>query len=148
VTQGPTSPVALIIFASKRAGKKYRRSIEVARFYPSASYAPKARPVFEARIDRDTLLNALEKLNIEFVNRGGNIVELYNDSDFRRAIVFAAVRQILASPSKAREWVEVVKAMSDLEVLFWFTKFSYHHERVGYWGVYRVAKAITVLYKL
>jgi len=142
------SPIAIAVFSVKRVGKKYRRSIDVTRFYIGTSYTPNAKPVFEARISRDMLLNALQKLGIAFTSRGDSVVELYSEADFRRAIVFAGVRQFLMSPSKAKDWIDVVKAMSDLEVLFWFTKLSYMHEKVGYWGVYRVSKAITTLYKL
>jgi len=146
--QESLSPIALIIFGSRSVGKKYRRSIEVARFYPGANYIPRAKPVFEARVSGDILLNALERMGIRFTNQGDSVVELYSDADFRRASVFAAVRQILVNSSRAREWIDIAKAMSDLEVLFWFSKLSYHYERSGYWGVYRVAKAITFLYKL
>jgi hypothetical protein len=148
LTAQELSPIALVVFTSKRVGKKYRRSIEVSRFYVGTNYSSKTRPVFEARVAKDTLLNALEKLSIKFASRGDSVVELYSEADFRRAIVFAGVRQFIASPSKARDWIDIVKAMSDLEVLLWFTKLSYLHEKSGYWGVYRVAKAITILYKL
>jgi hypothetical protein len=148
MSQDPALPVALIVFANKRVGKKYRKSIEVARFYVGVNHSLKAMPVFEARVSRDALLNALEELDIKFTNRGDNVAELYSDADFRRATVFAGIRQFLTSPLKAREWVDLVNAMSDLEVLFWFTKFSYLHERSGYWGVYRIAKAVRILYKL
>jgi hypothetical protein len=141
-------PIAIAVFSVKRVGKKYRRNIEVTRFYIGTSYTPNTKPVFEARVSRDMLLNALEKLGIAFTNRRDSVVELYSEADFRRAIVFAGVRQFIVSSSKARDWIDIVKAMSDLEVLFWFTKLSYMHERSGYWGMYRVSKAITTLYKL
>jgi len=147
--QEPAYPIGLIIFGKKRVGsKRYRRSIEVARFFIGTGYTPKARPAFESRVSRDILVNALERFNINFNSRGRRIIELYNEADFRRAVVFAGVRQILASSSSASDWIDIVRAMNDLEVLLWYTKFTYHHERTGYWGVYRVAKAIRTLYKL
>jgi len=138
------SPIALIAFASKKVGKKYRRSIEVARFYIEVNYTLKARPIFESRVTKDTLLNALEKMNTIFTNHENNVIKLYNEADLRRVIVFTGVRQFIANP----DWIDIVKAMSDLEVLFWSTKFSYLYERIGYWGMYRVAKAIAILYRL
>jgi len=138
------SPIALIAFASKKVGKKYRRSIEVARFYIEVNYTLKTRPIFESRVTKDTLLNALEKMNTIFTNHENNVIKLYNEADLRRVIVFTGVRQFIANP----DWIDIVKAMSDLEVLFWSTKFSYLYERIGYWGMYRVAKAIAILYRL
>ena len=138
------SPIALIAFASKKVGKKYRRSIEVARFYIEVNYTLKTRPIFESRVTKDTLLNALEKMNTIFTNHENNVIKLYNEADLRRVIVFTGVRQFIANP----DWIDIVKAMSDLEVLFWSTKFSYLYERIGYWGMYRVAKAIATLYRL
>jgi hypothetical protein len=138
------SPIALIAFASKKVGKKYRRSIEVARFYIEVNYTLKTRPIFESRVTKDTLLNALEKMNTIFTNHENNVIKLYNEADLRRVIVFTGVRQFIVNP----DWIDIVKAMSDLEVLFWSTKFSYLYERIGYWGMYRVAKAIAILYRL
>jgi len=138
------SPIALIAFASKRVGKKYRRNIDVARFYTEVNYTLKARPIFESRVTKDVLLNALEKMNIVFTNHENNVIKLYNEADLRRVIVFTGVRQFIANP----DWIDVIKAMSDLEVLLWSTKFSYLYERIGYWGMYRVAKAIATLYRL
>jgi len=137
-------PIALIAFATKKVGKKYRRSIEVARFYIEVNYALKTRPIFESRVTKDVLLNALEKMSTTFTNHENNFIKLYNEADLRRAVVFTGVRQFIANP----DWIDIVKAMSDLEVLFWSTKFSYLYERIGYWGMYRVAKAIATLYRL
>ena len=137
-------PIALIAFTSKRIGKKYRRNIEVTRLYTEVNYTLKARPIFESRVTKDTLLNALEKMNTIFTNHENNVIKLYNEADLRRVIVFAGVRQFIANP----DWIDIIKAMSDLEVLLWSTKFSYLYERIGYWGMYHVAKAIATLYRL
>ena len=148
MSQEPAYPIGLIIFGKKRIGsKRYRRSIDVARFFIGTSYTPKTRPIFESRVSRDILINALERLSINFNSRGYRIIELYNEADFRKVVVFVGVRQILVNSSSASDWIDIVEAMSDLEVLLWYTKFIYHHERTGYWGVYRVAKAIRILYK-
>jgi len=138
------SPIALIVFGNKRVGKKYRRYVEVARLYTGASYIPKDRPIFEARVTKDVLLNALEKMGARFTSYENGVVRLYSEEDFRRVIVFAGVRQFFANS----DWIDFVKSMSDLELLLWGTKFFYMYEKVGYWGVYHVAKAIAILYGL
>jgi hypothetical protein len=141
-------PVGLISFGTRRVGKKYRRVVDVSRFYFSTSLAPKAEPVFEARVARDVVLNALEELRIPFIRRGDGIIEIYSDVDFKKVVVFSGVRQFLGNGVRARSWLELIGTMSDLEILFWYTKFLYLYEKVGYWGVYRVAKSIWTLYRL
>lgn len=140
-------PVGLISFGTRRVGKKYRRVVDVSRFYFSTSLAPKAEPVFEARVARDVVLNALEELRIPFIRRVDGVIEIYSDVDFKK-VVFSGVRQFLGNGVRARSWLELIGTMSDLEILFWYTKFLYLYEKVGYWGVYRVAKSIWTLYRL
>lgn len=141
-------PVGLIAFGFKKVGKKYRRSINVARFFLGSVISAKSKPIFEAKISKDVALNVLEKLNMRFSSRGDDVLEIYSDADLRRIVVYTGVRQFVRDSTKARDWLEVIEAMGDLEVLFWYTKFLYSFERIGYWGVYRVAKSITTLYKL
>jgi len=141
-------PISLIVFSFKKVGKKHRRSINVARFFLGSLISAKSKPIFEARVSKDIILNVLEKLNMRFSSLGEDALEIYSDTDFRKIVVYTGVRQFMKNSTKARDWLEVVEAMGDLEVLFWYTKFLYSFERIGYWGVYRVAKSITTLYKL
>ena len=140
--------VATLIFTNKRVGKKYRRYVDVARFYLGSLVSPRTKPIFESRVSRDIIVNAMRELRIEFSSHRDQVITVHKSSDLHKLVFFTGVRQFIGDPFKASEFIELAKAIGDLEALFWYTKFIVAYEKYGYWGVYRVAKSIRTLYRL
>jgi hypothetical protein len=137
--------VRYLVFAKRRAGKK-KRAVDVVRIYP---YAPVAgvRPIFEAQVSREYVFAVMKSLSIPHEALSENVVEVAGeDPDFhlRRLVIYTGVRQHLPN---GRALAELVAKLSEVESVFWYSKFVEAFER-GYWEVYRVAKSFRTLYRL
>lgn len=136
-----------IVFTSKRVGKKVRRSVDVSCVYLSEP-GRGVDPAFEGRVSKDYVVAFLNSIAAphRFIGENTVVIESEDpDSYLRRLVVYLGVRQHSAdSPDPA----EVVRVLSEIEVLFWYSKLLDAYERVGYWGVYRVAKAFRIIHRL
>ena len=135
-----------LVFAKRRVGKKNKRVVDVVRVYP---YMPRvgAKPVFEARVGKEYVVAFLDALSIPHKPLAEDVVEVDGeDPDFhlRRVVIYAGVRQHLPD---GRGLAELVAKLSEIESVFWYSKFVEAFER-GYWEVYRVAKSFRTLYRL
>lgn len=143
-----TSLQRYIVFGYKTVGKKNRRKVEVARFYLSEPVKG-VKPFFEARAGKDQIIAFLNILSVQYELLGPSVIAVQgSDPDFyvRRAVVYAGLRQHI--DSSIHEIRELVARMSEVEAVFWYTKFLDAYENRGFWGVYRVAKSFRTLYRL
>lgn len=143
-----TSLQRYIVFGYKTVGKKKRRRVEVVRFYMSEPVRG-VKPFFEARVGKDQVIAFLNSLSVQYEQLGPSVIAIQgNDPDYhiRRAVIYAGLRQHINSG--VHEIRELVAKMSEVEAVFWYTKFLDAYENNGFWGVYRVAKSFRTLYKL
>ena len=137
-----------IRFSTKTVGRKYRRKVPLALFFLTPREPRKrTKPLFEARVGRDLLLNALNKLRIEYRDHG-KLITIKGEPSFQRLIVYAGVRQFLTDDQSGADLLDIMAQLGEVETLFWATKFVEAYEYSGYWGVYRVAKAFRILHRL
>ncbi|WP_276814997.1 hypothetical protein [Desulfurococcus amylolyticus] len=137
-----------IVFGYKTVGKKWRRRIEVSRFYHSGPVRG-VKPFFEARVGKGHIASFLDSISAQYKRISDNIIVVYgSDPDYyiRRTIVYTGIRQYI-DPG-AYEIRELVAKMSEIETVFWYSKLIYAYENSGYWGVYRVAKSFRTLYRI
>lgn len=140
--------IRVIMFGKKRVGKKRRRTVEISRFYLSPPIKAE-RPIFEARVARELVLNALGSLGYDYEDRDSYAVIKWENPDeaFRRLVVFAGVRQFL-DEVRGAELLDLLREMPEPELLFWFSRFMTAFDRGGYWDVHRTAKSFRILYRL
>lgn len=138
----------IIVFKRKKIGKVYKRYVDNMKIY--FSYPVKGiKPLFEARISKETAKIALRHFNINFDDKdkfliisGENI-----DEKLRRFIIFSGTRQTV-SELLGRSLLEVITSMGEIEVLFWYSRFINAYEGGSYWDVYRAAKSLKLLYRI
>lgn len=138
----------VIVFSKRRVGKVRKRYVDSIKVY-LGSPLKGGKPLFEARVDRDTVKAALEYFNAEYDDRGGFLV-MYGenvDEKIRKTVVFSGVRQTV-NGSLGRTVLEIVNSMGELELLFWYSRFINAYDRGNYWDVHRVAKSFKVLYRI
>ncbi|MEM4003605.1 MAG: hypothetical protein QXM43_04815 [Desulfurococcaceae archaeon] len=136
-----------IVFSSKRIGKKIRRGIDVSYVYLSEPVKG-VDPVFEARVGRDYVIAFLNSVDTPYrlINNRVAVLESEDpDTYLRRLVVYLGVRQHMKNSANL---IEIVQNLSEIESLFWYSRFLEAYDRIGYWGVYRVAKAFRLLYRV
>jgi len=138
----------VITFNKVRVGKVYRRYVDDMRIY--LGYPVKrVKPLFEARIDKETTKLALKHFKADFEDKGDFLIVSGEDVDekIRRLIVFGGARQTV-NDLLGRHLLETVTSMGEIEVLFWYSRFINAYERGNYWDVNRVAKSLKTLYRI
>ncbi|MEM1610943.1 MAG: hypothetical protein QXQ57_04770 [Sulfolobales archaeon] len=136
-----------LVFSSKKVGKKIKRLVDVVRIYP---YRPveRGKPLFEARVGRDYVVAFLNALSAPYKIYNNVIIVEGEDPDYyvRRLVIYTGVKQFLEAVP--RELMDIAVNASEIEAVFWYSKFVEAYENIGYWGVYRVAKALRTIYRL
>jgi len=138
----------VITFNEVRVGKVYRRYVDNMKIY--LGYPVKGvKPLFEARISKETTKLALEHFKADFEDKGDFLIVSGEDVDekIRRLIVFSGARQTV-NDLLGRLLLETVTSMGEIEVLFWYSRFINAYERGNYWDVNRVAKSLKTLYRI
>jgi len=138
----------VITFNKVRVGKLYRRHVDNMRIY--LGYPVKGvKPLFEARIGKETIKLALEHFKANFEDKGDFLIVSGEDVDekIRRLIIFSGTRQTV-NDLLGRLLLETVTSMGEIEVLFWYSRFINAYERGNYWDVNRVAKSLKTLYRI
>ena len=137
----------VVLRFSIRSIGKHRKPVEVVHFYSSTS-----GKVFHARCEQGVISSFLERINgVARRSRTGKTIYLEGakaEELFRKLIILAGCRQCTRSQSKIPEIAEVVASLGEFETIFWYSKILEEHEKRGFWGVCRVAKAFRVLYRV
>jgi len=138
----------IIAFDKKRVGKVYRRYVDNLKIYLGQP-VKKVKPLFEARIGRETAKLALERFKANFEDNGDFLIVSGKDVDekIRRFVVFSGVRQTV-NDFFGSVLLDIVASMGEVEVLFWYSRFINAYEGGGYWDVNRVAKSLKTLYRI
>jgi hypothetical protein len=137
-----------ITFSRKRVGKAYVRYVDNMKIFLGQP-VKKVKPLFEARIGRDTVKLALENFKASFEDKGDFLILSGEEVDekVRRLVVFSGVRQTI-DDSLGKTLLETVASMGEVEILFWYSRFINAYERGSYWDVHRVAKSLKTLYRI
>ena len=138
----------IITFGKKRVGKVRKRYVNNTKIY--LGYPVKGvKPLFEARISKETTKLALEYFKTNFEDKGDFLMVSGENVDekIRRLIVFSGVRQTV-NDFLGKLLLETVTSMGEIEVLFWYSRFINAYERGNYWDVNRVAKSLKILYRI
>jgi hypothetical protein len=138
----------VIVFDKKRIGKVYRRYVDNMKIYLGHPVMG-VKPLFEARISKETAKLALEKFKANFEDKGDFLIVSGEDVDekIRRLVVFSGARQTV-DDFLGRLLLDTVTSMGEVEVLFWYSRFINAYEGGGYWDVNRVAKSLKTLYRI
>lgn len=136
-----------IVFDKKKIGKK-KVPVEVTKIYLSPP-SKRLKPIFQARVGKDLVLNALRRLGYEFEDKASYTVISGANAGYalRKLVVYTGVRQFLDEKLGA-ELLYMIRDMPEPELLFWFSRFLTAFDRGGFWDVYRVAKSFRILYRL
>uniref|UniRef100_A0A7J3Z920 Uncharacterized protein n=1 Tax=Ignisphaera aggregans TaxID=334771 RepID=A0A7J3Z920_9CREN len=134
--------VGVIVFKKGKKG-------EVAKFFRVYLGFQWSRPIFEAKVSKNALLTALERLHIDHSVRSDGAIEICNEFDFKQIVVYAAVRQFIDDLGASEKWIAVL--MYPWEVEFWFWKLAtiyefYYYRLTSYKEIERIVKAIKILY--
>jgi len=134
-----------VLFTLRRRGRSGRRS-EVAHFY-----GPTGGKIFEAYTERALLRGLLSLVNGHSnyvrLTRGGIILEGARGEDlFHKLIIMAGVRQCVQQQDQLPALADAIAKLGAFETLFWYSKIVEAYERMGYWGVCRVARAFRILH--
>ncbi|MEM1982522.1 MAG: hypothetical protein QXZ63_02525 [Sulfolobales archaeon] len=136
-----------VVFTSKLVGRKSRRRVDVSYMYLSEPVRG-SNPIFEARVGKDYVKAFLSGIAAPYNLIGEDILVLEGedpDTYLRRLVVYSGVRQHI---NNSVDLAGTVQGLNEVEVLFWYSRFLEAYEEVGYWGVYRVAKAFRLLYRV
>lgn len=138
----------LIAFNQKKVGKVYRRYVDNMKIYLGHPLEG-VKPLFEARINKETTKLALEHFKADFEDKGDFLIVSGEDVDekIRKLVVFGGTRQTV-DDSLGRVVLETVAFMGEVELLFWYSRFINAYERGNYWDVNRVAKSLKTLYRI
>jgi len=138
----------VIVFDKKRIGKVHRRYVDNMKIYLGHPVRG-VKPLFEARISKETAKLALEKFKANFEDKGDFLIVSGEDVDekIRRLVVFSGARQTV-DDFLGRLLLDTVTSMGEVEVLFWYSRFINAYEGGGYWDVNRVAKSLKTLYRI
>jgi len=134
----------VIRFSTRKVGERGRLA-EVAHFY-----SPGGGKVFHAYCERGVIYSFLERVGCKAKGRG-RVLYLEGDGAadvFRRLAVLAGARQSVRVPAKVQDIAEAVAGLGELELIFWYSRMVEEHERNGYWGVCRVARAFRTVYRV
>jgi len=128
----------------RTVGKVNRRRADIVRIYKDSVITP----IFEARVEEDAALRVVEEICGTYekikARRYGFSCE---EEGLWKLVSALGVRQFIDG-NKAPELLEVVKALSLSEALFWYSRFLEVYREGGYWDVYRVSKVFRILYRV
>jgi hypothetical protein len=138
----------VITFDKKRVGKVHRRYVDNMKIY--LGYPVKeVKPLFEARISKETAKLILEHFKANFEDKGDFLIVSDEDVDekIRRLVIFGGVRQTI-NDFLGKLLLDTVTSMGEVEILFWYSRFINAYGGGSYWDVNRVAKSLKILYRI
>jgi hypothetical protein len=138
----------VISFGVVRVGRVHRRFVDNMKIYLGHPVRG-VKPLFEARISKETARLALERFKADFEDKRDFLIISGEDVDekIRRLVVFSGTRQTV-NASLGNLLLETVASMGEIELLFWYSRFINAYERGNYWDVNRVAKSLKTLYRI
>lgn len=138
----------VISFGVVRVGRVHRRFVDNMKIYLGHPVRG-VKPLFEARISKETVRLALERFKADFEDKRDFLIISGEDVDekIRRLVVFSGTRQTV-NASLGNLLLETVASMGEIELLFWYSRFINAYERGNYWDVNRVAKSFKTLYRI
>lgn len=136
----------VIRFTTRKIGKQ-RRPVEIAYFYSTSGVK-----VFESRCEPGVIFSFLERIGFEARrSKKGKTIYLEGsrgEEVFRKLVILAGCRQSLKKQLKILDVAEEVAGLGEFEAIFWYSKMIEEHERKGFWGVCRVARAFRILHRI
>lgn len=138
----------VVVFSRGRTRGKYGGYPVHVRFYLHAPVKG-VKPYFEARVDRDIVVAALERFGVNYEDRGDHLI-LYGGDLSEKFMMLVVLCGAIHGVSSAQGWrvLDIVSRMNPFELIFWYSRFVEAYDMEGLKGVSRIARSMRILYRL